>query len=338
MTRRYQLYDLCIGTESDHPTVEQMLDRTLHYKGAELLESPTAADITLDFQAGRSVTEIPGDARLLGQSAHGGIDAWMTDDCMLLRHGEATVQLIPRAGTAMAALTPDLLAAHTNTHTQRDPLFYLITFSLIILLRYRGWYALHTAALALDGRGLLLVAESDSGKSTATLNLVRQGWAYLSDDTVLLHTVGHRVLAHSFRRNFCVDPEATTLFPELADHDWPTSLSDATKWQVDIDALYPGQFTPTTTPRILIAPDITEGPKSRLEPMDAKAALGQLIDQGALFLTPDPTVARRHLEVFRQLVQQAHAYRLHAGRDLLDRPDRIHALLAPLLRDASAPV
>lgn len=333
--QHYQLHDLRIRVASDHPVVDRMLRRTLRYKGAEAVTHASPADLTFDFSAERKAASMPDAARLLGKSEHGEIGVWMAGDRMFLRRGDSSVRLHPEAGTAEAALDADLLAAHADQ--RRDPLFYLITFSLVILLRYRGWYPLHTAALARDGRGLLLVAKSDSGKSTATLNLVRHGWNYLSDDTVLLRAVDDRVQAHSFRRNFCVNPDATAHFPELEDHEWPPSLSDATKWQVDIEQIYPGQFTPTCTPRALVLPEIVDAPKSQMEPVDAKMALAQLIDQGALFLTPDPAIASRHLDVLSQLIEQAQPYRLCAGRDLLDDSRAIHTLLAPLLDPSASP-
>jgi hypothetical protein len=334
MARYYHLHDLCIRASSDHPDVVQMLDRTLRYKGAEASSNPEAADLSLTFSVGTALPSVPDTARHLGQSEHGHIDVWMADERMMLHHPEAGVLIDLHDGSAAASITPDLLAARDGQ--RRDPLFYLITFSLVILLRYRGWFALHTAALAREGHGLLLVAQSDSGKSTATMNLVRQGWDYLSDDTVLLRTESERARAYSFRRNFCVDPDATALFPELARREWPASLSDATKWQVDVDALFPGQYAPTAIPRVLVLPQITSAPKSRIEPVDAKTVLGHLIEQGALFLTPDPAVAEQHLNVFRRLIQQSQTYRLYAARDLLDKPHRTHELLAPLLRNASA--
>lgn len=335
MTRAFRLHDLHIHTTSDHSAADAMLARTLRYKGATPVNAFPPADLTLDFRTNRPPAPLPEDARHLGDSEHGDIGVWMTADSMMLRCGAATVVLRPDAGTATAALTPELLTPPADA--RRNPLFYLITFSLVILLRYRGWFALHTAALALDGRGLLLVAESDSGKSTATLNLVRQGWRYLSDDTVLLRAANEGVHAFSFRRNFCVDPDATAHFPELDGPDWPASLSDASKWQIDMERLYPGQFAPTCMPRALVLPEIADAPTSRVEPVDAKVALARLIDQGALFLTPDPALANRHLEVFRRLIRQTRAVRLRAGRDVLERPRRLHGLLAPLLRaDRSA--
>jgi hypothetical protein len=332
--QHFQLHGLGIRVVSDNPAVGQMLHRTLRYKGASAVSSGTT-DLTLDFSTTRAHVPIPESARLLGQSDRGGISVWKTPSRMFLCRGDATVVLHVETGTAEATLTPSVLSAHD--HHRRDPLFYLITSSLVILLRYGGWYALHTAALALDGRGLLLVAQSDSGKSTATLNLVRQGWHYLSDDTVLLHAEDDRVQAYTFRRRFCLDPDATAYFPALDGHDWPPSLSDAEKWQVDVDRLYPGRFAPVCTPRVLVLPVIVDSPESHVEPVDAKVALAQLVDQGALFLTPSPDVARRHLDVLAQLVNQSRAYQLRAGRDLLRTSRTIHTLLAPLLRANSSP-
>ena len=177
------------------------------------------------------------------------------------------------------------------------------------------------------------MARSDSGKSTAALNLVRSGWAYLSDDTVLLRRSDAHVQAYSFRHDFCLDPEAAEHFPELEGHDWPPSLSDTSKWQVDLEQVYPGQFAPRCTPRAVVLPEIDDAAESRLEPAAPKGVLAQLVNQGAFFLTPDAEVADRHLRVLRQLMAQSRAYRLCAGRDVLDAPEQIDALLRPLVEE-----
>lgn len=325
--RHYRLHDVSIRTHSPHPALRQVLDDALRYKGATEA-SPKPADIILDFAATDAPHTAPDDAEWMGQSEHGGLEVWKASGRMYLTHEDSVVTLVPDEGTAHAALAP---ALHTPSDQRRDPLFYLITFSLIILLRYRGWYPLHAAALMRDGRGLLLVAESDSGKSTAALNLVREGWNYLSDDTVLLRAGAGSIRAFSFRRNFCVDPEATAHFPEMADHDWPASMSDTTKWQVDVGQLYSGQFAATCVPRVLILPHLVDAATSTLAPAEAKTALGRLINQGDLFLTPDPDVARRHLDVFRRLIDQTDIYHLAAGRDLLEKPAATSQLLTPLL-------
>lgn len=329
MAHYYRLHGLHIRTASDHPVAARALHRTLRYKGAEVVSGPSESDLSLEFDVGGVGASIPEDARLLGTGEKSEIDVWMASDRMVLRRGDATVDLRPEKGTAEASLTPDVIEAHDSQ--RRSPLFYMITVSLVILLRYRDWFPLHAAALVHEGDGALLVGRSGSGKSTATLTLLRKGWTYLSDDTVLLRAVGNRIRARSFRRNLCVDPEAAGHFPELNDHEWPPSLSDPAKWQVDVDKIYPGQSASTCTPRLLVLPEIMDASKSRVEPVDASTALGQLINQGAFFLIPDSEVADRHLTVLRRLIEQSHSYRLYAGRDALGESRTVHELLAPLL-------
>lgn len=329
MARHYQLHGVQIRAASDHPVAERALHRTLRYKGAEAVSVSRDADVSLEFDVGGTAASVPEEARLLGTGEKSEIDVWMIPDRVVLRRGDATVDLRPERGTAEAVLTPDVIEAHGNE--RRSPLFYMITFSLVVLLRSCGWFPLHAAGLAHDGRGALLVARSGSGKSTATLNLIREGWTYLSDDTVLLHSEGDPVRAWSFRRNLCVDPDAAGHFPELSGHEWPSSLSDTAKWQVDVDRIYPGQSAATCTPRLVVLPEIVDAPNSRVEPVDAKSVLGQLIDQGAFFLTPDSNVADRHLTILRRLIEQSRIYRLYAGRDALGESRTIHELLVPLL-------
>lgn len=48
--------------------------------------------------------------------------------------------------------------------------------SLLWLLRNHGLYALHANALVKDKVGILLVGHTGSGKTTAALSLIRQGW------------------------------------------------------------------------------------------------------------------------------------------------------------------
>jgi hypothetical protein len=339
MSRIYHLHGLTIAAASNDPAVQQALGRTLRYKGAEMQPEPRLepkaestppdqADLRLFFDrdAGPSWPEA---ATHLGTGDRVGVEVWSASEQMLLRWKETVVTCLPRTGIAQGFVSNSVLTAHREK--RRSPLFYLITLSLVILLRHRGWYPLHTAALTREGRGVLLVGPSDRGKSTAALNLVRSGWGYLSDDTVLLRQAGGETQAYSFRRNFCVDPDATEHFPELGAQTWPSSLSDASKWQVDIEDVYPGQFQPCCTPRILLLPEIVDASRSRVEPADPKTALSALLTQGAFFLVPNRDIADSHLDVLGILTRQSKTYHLQAGRDARDDPGALDALVQPLI-------
>ena len=333
MSSDYRLHGLCLRATSDDATIRKLLRRTLRYKGAEAVASGCSPDVTLAFRVGRSLLPPPEAAQHVGTSARCEIDVWDAPEGMLLRHNDATVAVHPDAGRAEGQVHPALF--EDRDRGERDPLFHLVVLSLVVLLRHRGWFPLHAAALTRDGHGVLCPAQSGQGKTTITLSLLRYGWAALSDDTVLLRAEDDRVNAHSFRRSLCVDPGAAEPFPELHGPDWPRSLSDASKWRVEIDQLYPGQSASVCTPRLLVLPTIADAPMSRIEPIGIKPALEQLLRQTAFFLTPAPRVADRHLAVLRRLVNQSWTYRLHAGRDILNDPRTVHTLLAPLLDDGS---
>jgi hypothetical protein len=197
------------------------------------------------------------------------------------------------------------------------------------LLRHQGLFSLHAAGLVRGDRHVLFVAQSDSGKSTATLQLLRRGWSYVTDDVVLL-SANHEdrpVTAWSFRRELSVDNDAAATFPELGGVDWPTMLYDSNKWRIDPERLYPGRYQPSMRPRLLLFPDIVDAAASTLVPMPASEALRRLTVQSGLLAAPDATLARRHLDLFTRLLRQCAVYHLQAGRDVLVAPARFEQLL-----------
>jgi hypothetical protein len=60
------------------------------------------------------------------------------------------------------------------------------TIPLMEVMKRIGRFPLHAGCVARQGRGVLLAGTSGSGKSTLTAALVRDGWDFLSDDTVFL--------------------------------------------------------------------------------------------------------------------------------------------------------
>ncbi|HUU82738.1 MAG TPA: hypothetical protein VM243_04460 [Phycisphaerae bacterium] len=71
------------------------------------------------------------------------------------------------------------------------------------LIRQREEYVqLHSAAMEVDGRGLLLPGDPGSGKSTLAAGLLARGWSYLCDEFALIDPTTRNV--QSFPRALCV--------------------------------------------------------------------------------------------------------------------------------------
>lgn len=78
-----------------------------------------------------------------------------------------------------------------------------------------GRLHVHCAAVAREGRGVLISARSGTGKTTLTAALLARGWSYSSDESVALDADGPSVSA--FPKPLMIkDPRAADLVPALA--------------------------------------------------------------------------------------------------------------------------
>ncbi|MEW6744801.1 MAG: hypothetical protein AB1486_18765 [Planctomycetota bacterium] len=124
--------------------------------------------------------------------------------------------LCEREGDRLWLVTPEIIACVELIagHVQLAPnaLFRsldefrrlsLTTFGLLAILRSRSLFDLHGAALVSPaGEGTLVVGPSGCGKTTTTLNLLRAGYAYGSDDVILLDArPGEELVVRPFRRS-----------------------------------------------------------------------------------------------------------------------------------------
>ena len=334
MQQCYDVHSVPVRVQWSDAVLGAILETILQYFGLEASAStaPRGAAVTLRF-----ITDVspPGVPPGIVEAAQfdAGLKAWRDEDHLFLGDGASLAVLDPAAGTGAAYVRPLLKTAGA---ARRRTLTGLLVLSLFMLLRPRQLYPLHAAALAHAGTGVLLAAPSDSGKSTLAYGLVRAGWRFLSDDSVLLRPGPAVVEALAFRRDFGLDPDAADLFPEIAGVH-TSQLADAEKWCVPVETLYPAQAARRCVPRLLLLPHIVDAPRSRLVPVSKTDALLAALRQSAL-VTLEPRRATAHLDVVKRLVQQAPAYALHAGRDLKAEPSCLAALLKEALPHEAAPV
>lgn len=323
LTHRYLLNGLSIEIGCDHPAVAAAVTRVLDYFGCSPLPvdaSPPEARLSLSADE-----DVSWPASVHATRDHNGVEVAYERPHVFLRTRDATVRLLLSSGQGHGRLEP------WTTDEEMIPLSFvnLVIHSVLLLIRRHGWFPLHAAALERHGRGVLLIGEGDSGKSTQAMMLVRQGWSYLSDDSILLRLAGDGLEVRPLRRSFGLDADAEALFPEIANH-WRPFLTQEQKRRVDMTSLYPAQAADVCHPHLLLFPVIERRPRSELTPIGASEALMTVARQSPLFAI-DAAVSRPHLETITRLVTTTPAYRLSAGRDLLEEPDALsHRLMALL--------
>ena len=191
LRRSYHLHGIGVDVCCDDPAMAEHLWLVLEYLGLEASASrPAVAPVALHFSTQPGLVSIPPGACEVAQQD--GLQAWNAESRLYLSCAQHTVRLDPASGevTGTVPSSPEAL--------RKD----LILYSLLALLRRRGYFTLHAACVARDGAGYLFVAACNSGKSTNAYSLVRQGWDYLSDDSILLRPHGeggssHRESSHT---------------------------------------------------------------------------------------------------------------------------------------------
>jgi hypothetical protein len=86
---------------------------------------------------------------------------------------------------------------------------YLLGQGLSFALLKQGFEPLHGTAVVIDGEAVALVADCGRGKSTLAAAFVKAGHSLLTDDVLMLHAAGTRVMAFP-------GPARVKLFPKVA--------------------------------------------------------------------------------------------------------------------------
>jgi len=218
---------------------------------------------------------------------------------------------------------------------RRLSLAHVMAHAVHAALRRSGLYSFHGAGLACPQRsaGLLVAGGSGAGKSTLTLRLAQSGWRYLGDDSLLLYDTPSGVTVCGLRRPFAVREAtvATLAWPRLNESLKARVPDDPDKRWVYPEDLFPGQAAPSMRPAILLFPELTGEPCSRLSDVRPADALLRLVRTRLWADGHDDPEARGCLRVLGQLARQVRSYRLMAGRDLLESPGCAADLLGPVL-------
>lgn len=205
----------------------------------------------------------------------------------------------------------------------------VLNYAISTALRRCDVYELHSGAVVEPQTkcGVLIVGASGSGKSTLTLQLVANGWRFLTDDVLCLKETRGIVQASPLRRAFAVtrttvDASGSRAREAFANADW----SDGLKKALMPHDVFPEAFSPDCEPHSIFFPTITDEEQSvvkALTPGDTMIHLIKLCPWSCY----DPVTSTQHLNVLSSLAKQCNGFKLLAGTDLLRDPARASELI-----------
>lgn len=203
----------------------------------------------------------------------------------------------------------------------------LVSGPLIETMKSAGRFYLHAAGLCHNGIGYLISGDGGCGKTTSALNLVRSGFDYVSDDSLLMDARHGTIRVYPWYRDFHLSPDLCRRYDEL-DGLVPAYQSGEDKISVDVSQFFQGSYRRWIEPDVIIFPRIQSRSTSAMSSLSHTDMFTRLIKQ--IILASDPVAAKQQLEIIQTLVRQTSGFELLGGRDLLEDPDTLVSLITRL--------
>jgi hypothetical protein len=190
---------------------------------------------------------------------------------------------------------------------------------------------LHAGVLAVNGRGLLLVGQGGSGKSSTVLAGLRDGLDSVGDDYVLVAADASGVQAKPLFNTLKCDP---LTLQRLGLSERSDITGQALNWQGKHEFTVQ-QFTRRNHVHSveivgLCMPRIRHGDASHFEPASPKAAFLALAPTGIAQLPGD---RGSHFHLCARITRQLPCHQLHLGND----PGKIVQVIRRFLREEGPP-
>ena len=258
--------------------------------------------------------------------------SWDTFEGALAKYHQGAQLWLTRPGQAFCLdqsqglLQGWMTGIDSLTRYQRVKPLYLL---LSIWAQQRQRVFLHAAFLAQQGRGVALVGQGGSGKSTSSFSAWWGGWNFLGDDVVALEVRGDELVGHSLWSSLCLEP----------DHCQHLARSLGMPQGVEVEPCPEEKsavYLPPAHASLLrqaplsawVAPRITPGRlETRLVRCHPAEMLRLLAPSTMLQMMPRP-----HPGDFQKMarwVGQYPCYRLELGSDLKSIPTALEQVFAP---------
>ncbi len=208
---------------------------------------------------------------------------------------------------------------------------------LTVILNRLGVQEVHAAVLGWKKKAILMPGKAGSGKTTTSLQLVKEGFTLLADDQVFLKEVKQNI--HAFANNkklrFLLGNKSIDLFPELKFlKKLPYSkMKPAPKRALtaaQLKKIYNCKFSKEEKIQAIVFPRITTRKTSRIKPISSQQALLKLLgktSRSKKSLIKDQLGITKQFNLFCLLSTKYPAYDLEIGQENKNVPQLIRDVL-----------
>jgi hypothetical protein len=135
--------------------------------------------------------------------------------------------------------------AYYGTGSIPDPIAF-VTY-LFLKNKYKlvkGHHLFHAAAVARNSRAVILPAPEGLGKTTLSVQLVKTGFQFLSDEIACIDPV--RQMVEPYPRKLNINSSSCTMLgiTNVSESSLRRSGNNGTEWAIDIEEILPGSLSP----------------------------------------------------------------------------------------------
>lgn len=210
------------------------------------------------------------------------------------------------AGYASAFVTTSLLQSGAGRRFVQDT--FLECLALYLAFRQRP-IRLHAAAVAWEGRGLLLTGADGAGKSTLAYACLQQGFDFISEDVVFAESAHSPFTVWANPRRLHLLPDAVRLFPELTSAEEIRQTNGEKKLRIAIPRKAATECHPVQG---VLSLSRATGPESRI-----REAEPDRVRHALTYFEGDPPVDPRGVGAAADRLLRGRIAHMEVGRDLL---------------------
>jgi hypothetical protein len=238
---------------------------------------------------------------------YSGHDSWLA--MQLGGWGHCQVNLT--AGQALAVLSEEMGSRPEAVSR------YLLNTILTNFMISSGLGLLHTTAVYLDGRILMMMAGHNSGKSTTALHLALAGYFFVSDSQIYIEQAAAGLRLYGFPvGRVKLRPDMLPQFPRLAAFLKSEPVRQETKYRLDLHRVDPALvYDEVIRPEkvVLCLLSRNGGGKSAFAPASTAEALETAMINSLFYDTVG--IWQKNFEQIEGLIQAADCYHLAIGTD-----------------------
>jgi len=187
-----------------------------------------------------------------------------------------------------------------------------------------GSQMVHSAAVGMSSKGVLIPGGGGKGKSTLSVNCLGSGLDFLGDDYVLLSKNGEYTIG-SIYNSAKLDDNSLNMLPFLSDGDkGKKPIKDIEKNIVFLNEYFPDLIKSSVKLKVILLPELSDGPASRVVEISASECF-KAIAPSTIF----QHIGRKEtiIAFLFNLTKSIPSYKLLIGDDFHKTPQKIKDLI-----------